>query len=53
MAVGVPEMTPVDVFSVNPVGNAGVTKYDVTAPPETVGLSGVIAFPIVNTFGEV
>jgi hypothetical protein len=49
-AVGVPEMTPVDVFKVNPVGNEPVsTEYDTVNPPKNVAVNaadGVIALPV-------
>jgi len=43
-----PEMTPVDVFKVNPLGNAGSTDQELT-DPVTVGIFGVIATSIVYT----
>lgn len=48
IAVGVPEITPVEVSRANPVGREGDTDQDVTAPPDEVGDAGVIAMPIVN-----
>jgi hypothetical protein len=42
-------MTPVLALSVNPAGNAGLALYELTAPPLLVGLSGVIATPLVKT----
>ena len=50
---GVPLTTPVDAFKDNPEGNPGLTEYPETAPPEMVGLSGVIAEFTVNMFGDV
>jgi hypothetical protein len=44
--VGVPVITPVVVLSVRPAGNAGVTAYEATAPPDDVGVFAVIAVPI-------
>jgi hypothetical protein len=41
-AAGVPEMTPVTGFMVNPAGNAGLTEYDAT-DPVTAGISGTSA----------
>jgi hypothetical protein len=35
-------MTPLLVFRVRPVGSAGLTLYEVTAPPLLVGVFGVI-----------
>jgi hypothetical protein len=32
-----------------PTGRAGATLYEVTVPPLLVGLSGVIATPMVST----
>ena len=42
-AVGVPEMTPEPVLSVNPEGRAGEIVYEVAGPPTTVGFIFVIA----------
>ena len=42
-AVGVPEITPVDASIERPVGSAGWTDHDVTAPPPTVGALGATA----------
>ena len=50
-AVGVPEMTPVEVFSESPFGNAGDTLYETTFPV-TDGVRLAIAVPRVNTFGD-
>ena len=44
-AVGVPVMTPVLALRLRPTGRAGVTLYEVTAPPVLVGLFAVIAVP--------
>ena len=49
--VGVPVISPVAALSNNPDGSDGDTVKFVTAPPETVGCSGEIACPTVNTFG--
>jgi hypothetical protein len=46
-AVGVPLITPVPLFSVNPAGSAGLTPYAATAPPLFVGVSGFTATPLV------
>ena len=48
IAVGVPEITPVEVSRDKPAGRVGVTDQDVTVPPDEVGVAGVIARPIVN-----
>ena len=41
-----PVITPVDVLSVKPAGNPGATEYEATAPPDDVGVFGVIAVPV-------
>ena len=43
--VGVPVMAPVLVFKLNPAGKAGLTEYEVTAPPVLLGELVVIALP--------
>jgi len=45
--VGVPLITPVLVLRVKPAGRAGLTLYEVTAPPLPAGLLGVIGVPTV------
>ena len=54
IAVGVPEIVPVDVSNERPAGNAGDMDHEVTAPPVDVGVTLVIVefFAIVNEFGE-
>ena len=53
-AVGVPLMTPVEVFKLRPVlVSAGVTEYDVTVPPLLLGVLLVIAVPTVYVAGLV
>jgi hypothetical protein len=47
--VGVPLTTPVLELRIKPAGRAGLTLYAVTVPPLFVGLSGVIAIPLVKT----
>lgn len=47
-AVGVPEMAPVVLEIVRPVGSPGETDHETTAPPVDVGLSVVMAVPLVN-----
>jgi hypothetical protein len=47
--VGVPLTIPVLGLMTKPVGRAGLTLYEVTVPPPLVGLSGVIATPMVST----
>src|SRR5690606_8178039 len=49
---GVPEITPVVVFNVRPLGSAGDTLNS-SAVPWMNGTSGVIAVPTVNVFGDV
>jgi hypothetical protein len=44
-------MTPLEVLSVRPVGNAGETAYETTAPPLLVGLLSAIAEPVVYVAG--
>jgi hypothetical protein len=39
---GVPLMIPVVVLRLRPAGRAGLTLYEVTAPPVLVGLFGAI-----------
>ena len=38
--VGVPEIAPVDASKVRPIGSAGETDHEVTAPPLEVGVIG-------------
>ena len=53
IAVGVPEMAPVDVSRDKPAGSVGETDHDTTVPPVEVGVTAVIAeaFASVNEFG--
>ena len=46
MAVGVPEITPVEVFKVNPAGSGRSIVYVEMTPPELVGVIGVMAVPV-------
>ena len=48
MALGVPEMAPVEVSSDSPAGSVGETEYEVTVPPLLVGDTVVMAVPLVN-----
>ena len=48
MAVGVPEMAPVEESSESPVGSEGETDHDVMVPPLTVGVTVVMAVPFVK-----
>ena len=50
--IGVPERAPVDVSKVRPDGRAGVTDQVSTEPPLTVGVTVVMAVPLVNVNGE-
>ena len=53
MAVGVPLMAPVEESSERPAGRDGETDHDVMAPPLAVGVTVVMAVPLVkvNEFG--
>jgi len=48
--VGVPDKTPLTESTISPAGNAGDTDQDVGVPV-IVGLTGVIAAPVVKTKG--
>ena len=52
-AVGVPEMAPVDESRERPAGSDGETDQEVTVPPLVVGVTVVMAVPLVrvNVFG--
>ena len=52
-AVGVPEMAPVDESSDSPAGSEGETDQVVMVPPLAVGVTVVMAVPLVkvNEFG--
>jgi hypothetical protein len=47
MAVGVPLIMPVPVPKLRPTGRAGLTLYELGAPPVLVGLFAEIATPLV------
>ena len=53
MAVGVPLMAPVEESMERPAGSEGETDQEVTVPPLEVGVTVVIAVPLVsvNEFG--
>jgi len=53
MAVGVPEMAPVDESRASPAGRDGETAHVVMVPPLEVGVTVVMAVPLVsvNEFG--
>ena len=46
--VGVPEMAPVVLEMLRPAGSDGETDQDTTVPPVDVGLSVVMAVPLVS-----
>ena len=48
MAVGVPLMAPVEESMERPAGSEGETDQEVTVPPLEVGVTVVIAVPLVN-----
>ena len=47
-SVGVPEMVPSVVLKVKPAGSVAEIVHDVTSPPFTVGVTEVMAVPLVN-----
>ena len=47
-AVGVPEISPVEVSKASPAGRDGENDQEVTAPPLAVGVAFVIAVPFVS-----
>ena len=47
-ADGVPLMAPVVESMERPVGNDGETDHEVTVPPLTVGVTVVMAVPLVS-----
>ena len=53
IAVGVPDIVPVTASNDKPFGNEGETDHEVTAPPDDVGVTLVMAEPFasVNEFG--
>ena len=50
-AVGVPEISPLEVEKVRPVGSVGVIDHAVTVPPNADGVAVVIAVPLVSVNG--
>ena len=46
--MGVPEMAPVEVLSDKPDGSEGETDHEVTGPPLEVGVTAVMADPLVK-----
>ena len=51
-SVGVPEIVPSDVLNVSPPGRVGEIDQEVTAPPLTVGVTEVMAVPLVSVWVE-
>ena len=53
MAVGVPEIAPVEESNERPAGSDGETDQEVTGPPLALGVTVVMAVPFVrvNEFG--
>ena len=51
MAVGVPEMAPVEVLKERPAGSEGVIDHEVTVPPLTLGVAVFIAASLVSVNG--
>ena len=51
VTVGVPEMAPVVVENERPEGNDGEIDHDVTVPPLDVGVTVVMAVPLVRVYG--
>ena len=53
MAVGVPLISPVEESIESPAGRVGETDHEVMAPPLAVGVTEVMAVPLVrvNVFG--
>ena len=47
-AVGVPLIAPVEESKDKPAGREGETDHEVIVPPFTVGVTAVIAVPLVN-----
>ena len=47
-AVGVPLIAPVDESKDKPAGRDGETDHEVIVPPLTVGVTVVIAVPLVS-----
>ena len=51
MAVGVPEIAPVEVLKERPAGSVGEIDHEVTVPPLTLGVAVVMAVSLVNVNG--
>ena len=50
-AVGVPEISPLEVEKDSPAGSVGVIAHEVTVPPNADGVAVVIAVPFVSVNG--
>ena len=48
-AGGVPPIAPLEVEKVKPAGRDGLIAHEVTVPPLDVGVTVVIALPLVKT----
>ena len=48
IAVGVPDIAPVEASKDRPAGRDGDTDHEVIVPPFTVGVTVVIAVPLVS-----
>ena len=48
IAVGVPDIAPVEASKDKPAGSDGDTDQEVIVPPLTVGVTVVIAVPLVS-----
>ena len=51
MAVGVPEIAPVEVLKERPAGSDGEIDQEVTVPPLTLGVAVVMAESLVSGKG--
>ena len=50
-AVGVPEMAPVELENRRPAGSAGEIDQETTVPPPALGVTVVMAVPLVSVNG--
>lgn len=51
VAVGVPEIAPVDIEKERPAGSVGEIDQEVTVPPLEVGVAVVMAVPLLRENG--
>lgn len=51
VTVGVPEMAPVVVENERPDGSDGEIAHEVTVPPLDVGVTVVMAVPLLRVYG--